>query len=116
MVIGLPRRGGFTLLELFIVIGIVAVLIGLLLPAVQKAREAAVRIESMNKLRQVGLAVHQFVDANDNSLPGLDGNVASKNHMRPMLLAILPYIDEAFERHWWKTGQPTHFNMYGSRQ
>ena len=88
------RRRGFTLIELLVVIAIIAVLIALLLPAVQQAREAARRTQCKNNLKQMGLALHNYHDTNNN-FP--NGNIASAAGGWGMswYMRILPFVDQA---------------------
>ena len=71
------RSRGFTLIELLVVIAIIAVLIALLLPAVQAAREAARRAQCVNNLKQLGLAVHNYISANDTMPMGMQWQLYS---------------------------------------
>jgi len=90
------RRRGFTLIELLVVIAIIAVLIGLLLPAVQKVREAAARSQSQNNLKQLGIGVNSCAGNNNNRLPPVYGifNAPAGSGSATVFVHLMPFMEQ----------------------
>jgi prepilin-type N-terminal cleavage/methylation domain-containing protein len=90
----LRTRRGFTLIELLVVIAIIAILIGLLLPAVQKVREAAARTTCSNNLKQLSTAIHNYASSYQDRLPAACQRKALPGGQRNMMSELLPFIEQ----------------------
>lgn len=99
------RRSGFTLVELLVVIAIIGVMVGLLLPAVQAAREAARRMTCQNHLKQIALSLHSYQSTHQR-LPGI-GTTTATNYSIPY--AVLPYIEQENLKNLFSPDEPLFF-------
>jgi prepilin-type N-terminal cleavage/methylation domain-containing protein/prepilin-type processing-associated H-X9-DG protein len=110
------RRRGFTLIELLVVIAIIGILIALLLPAVQKIREAAANLQCRNNLKQIALAAHNYHDANGHFPAGSicrqgtnatgPGNTKTASYYDTWGIALLPYIEQGNVYNLWNKDIP----------
>jgi prepilin-type N-terminal cleavage/methylation domain-containing protein len=114
------RRKAFTLIELLVVIAIISILVALLLPAVQQAREAARRTQCRNHLKQIGLALHNYLDSHSVFPPSycvVPGVTTTVGGQWSVFARILPYMDQANLQNLinWNVGYSTQVNVATTR-
>jgi len=106
-IVAYRNRRGFTLIELLVVIAIIALLMSLLVPAVQKVREAAARTQCANNLKQIGLATHNFHDEHRFVVPAwLGGNQDDPDGWAPWPVLLLPYLEQQAVYSQWNLAYP----------
>ena len=110
----ITRRGGFTLIELLVVIAIIAILIGLLLPAVQKVRDAAARAQSQNNLKQVGLAINNIGGTYNTQLPPSYGSFPMNGPYGSLFDFMLPFIEQQNLYNQYNPGPGGYFGGLGA--
>lgn len=107
------RRGGFTLIELLVVIAIIAILIGLLLPAVQKVRDAAARAQSQNNLKQLGLAINNIGGTYNSQIPPSYGTFPVNGPYGSLFDFMLPFIEQQNLYNLYNPGPGGYFGGLG---
>ena len=107
----MPKRRAFTLIELLVVLAIIGVLIGLILPAVQKIRATAARLGCANNLRQLGLAAISYHETNRSFPPGVERPVVINGQPPPrqgsLFVFLLPYLEQGTIYNQWDLGNPS---------
>jgi prepilin-type N-terminal cleavage/methylation domain-containing protein len=98
-------RRAFTLVELLVVLAILAVLIGLLIPAIQKVRDAAARMHTMNNLKQLALATHSFLDAHEGQFPDRRARLGTVNPNESVMVALMAYLEQGNAYREFKAGR-----------
>lgn len=121
MIARIWKRCGFTMVELLVVLGVISVLMALMIPAVQRVREFAARAQCTNNLRQIGLGLHQYHDAQHAFPPGISLRFPdASSRFLSWQARLLPFVDQtplwmqtqgAFEKSSWAFANPPHVGL-----